>query len=435
MIAEFEVQNFYSIRSRQTLSFVPTPDVQLREEYCHEVKKGVSLLKIGIIYGSNASGKTNVLNAISFFRELMLDTPKKSDKIGVVPFMLDDESRKDPTWMKMSFYIGELKYVLEIKFDNDRIYDESLLVYRSFQPSQLYKRVYVPETDSTSITFGNKLGLLKKDQTILLGNAVNNCSVIATFGVSNIAKSALNEVYDFFLRHMADPLRPHASMSAYTQKNLKNDGDGTIKKFLLMFLKASDFNIEDIDVRDNEIEMTPEMDKMLDSMPMPKEARDELRQKGKITTHELLFKHKTDSGIYELPEDVESRGTTRFMGMAIILKKLLLDNCFVSIDEVETSIHYELLSYFIRVFLANSENNSQLLLTTHDINLLNEDYIRRDAIWFTDKDTEGETQLVRLSSLGLHKNLSPYNAYRQGKLVKLPFLGSQYLELNEVNNG
>lgn len=109
------------------------------------------------------------------------------------------------------------------------------------------------------------------------------------------------------------------------------------------------------------------------------------------------------------------------MGMAVILKRLLQEKRMVCIDEIETSLHYELLSYFIKVFLANSSEGSQLLMTTHDINLLNEDFIRRDTVWFTDKDNHGETRLTRLSSLGLHKNLSPYNAYKQGKLVKLPF--------------
>lgn len=66
--------------------------------------------------------------------------------------------------------------------------------------------------------------------------------------------------------------------------------------------------------------------------------------------------------------------------------------------------------------------------TTHDINLLNEDYIRRDVVWFTDKSREGATQLKRLSSLGLHKTMNPYHAYKQGKLVDLPFLGSIYLD-------
>ena len=105
----------------------------------------------------------------------------------------------------------------------------------------------------------------------------------------------------------------------------------------------------------------------------------------------------------------------------------------VPVDEVETSIHYELLSYFIKLFLANSEGSSQLLMTTHDINLLNEDFIRRDAIWFTDKDKCGATSLKRLSGLGLHKTMNPYNAYKQGKLVDLPFLGSIFLDHNDKN--
>ena len=96
---------------------------------------------------------------------------------------------------------------------------------------------------------------------------------------------------------------------------------------------------------------------------------------------------------------------------------------------METSIHYELLAYFIKLFLANSDGSSQILMTTHDINLLNEDFIRRDVVWFTDKSREGATQLKRLSSLGLHKSMNPYNAYKQGKLVDLPFLGNIYLSL------
>ena len=114
--------------------------------------------------------------------------------------------------------------------------------------------------------------------------------------------------------------------------------------------------------------------------------------------------------------------------MSVVLYYVLHNNNFIPIDEVETSIHYELLSYFIKLFLANSEGSSQLLMTTHDINLLNEDYIRRDVVWFTDKSREGATQLKRLSSLGLHKTMNPYNAYKQGKLVDLPFLGSIYLD-------
>lgn len=76
MIQEFQIQNFFSIRERQTLSFLPTNDDKMRSQYLYEVAEGVELLKIGIVYGSNASGKTTLLDALAFFRRTMLDKPE-----------------------------------------------------------------------------------------------------------------------------------------------------------------------------------------------------------------------------------------------------------------------------------------------------------------------------------------------------------------------
>ena len=240
--------------------------------------------------------------------------------------------------------------------------------------------------------------------------------MLAAFGKSNVERTKLNDVYDYFAKQVKEILAPGMLLSGYVKSQLDKDETGDLKKFILNFLKASDFNIEDVVLHEEEELITPELEQLI---------------QGKITNAELTFKHKVGDKLYDLSEEYESNGTMRFLGMAVILNFLLKTNRFVLIDEVETSIHYELLAYFIKVFLANSEGTSQMLLTTHDINLLNEDFIRRDTIWFTDKDEYGETKIVRLSSLGLHKNLSPYNAYKQGKLVKLPFLGSQYINLND----
>jgi AAA15 family ATPase/GTPase len=145
----------------------------------------------------------------------------------------------------------------------------------------------------------------------------------------------------------------------------------------------------------------------------------------------MFFVHHTSNGDKELDEELESRGTKRYMGLATILYDLLVRGVILPIDEIETSIHYELLSYFIKVFLVNSKRGGQTVFSTHDINLLDEDFIRRDIVWFSDKNDYGETQLVRLSSLGLHKSMSIYNAYRQQKLVNLPFLDSIYFDMTE----
>lgn len=333
--------------------------------------------------------------------------------------------------MSMSFYVNQLKYILSFELDKKRIYSETLTVYESIRPTKLYSRSYDPDTDSSVIEFGTNLKMAKKNQDAIAGYTINNCSVLAAFGNSNVEKTKLNDVYDYFAKQVKDVLAPGMLLSEYVKRHLDKDKDGNLKKFILNFLKASDFNIEDVTLHEEEELITPELEQLIQKAPIDDDAKSEMLKKGKITNTELTFTHRAGNGSYELSEEYESNGTMRFLGMAVILNFLLKKNQFVPIDEVETSIHYELLSYFIKVFLANSNQTSQMLLTTHDINLLNEEFIRRDTIWFTDKDEQGETNVVRLSALGLHKNLSPYNAYKQGKLVKLPFLGSQYFDLND----
>ena len=432
MIAEFTVENFYSIRSTQKISFEPSSDSFMSDEYTYEVKDGVRLLKVGIIYGANASGKSNVLGAIEFFKMLVLRVPKgRNDTTRAVPFLLDETSKTKTTKMSMSFYVNQLKYILSFELDKKRIYSETLTVYESIRPTKLYSRSYDSDTDSSVIEFGTNLKMAKKNQDAIAGNTINNCSVLAAFGNSNVEKTKLNDVYDYFAKQVKDVLAPGMLLSGYVKRHLDKDKDGNLKKFILNFLKASDFNIEDVTLHEEEELITPELEQLIQKAPIDDDAKSEMLKKGKITNTELTFTHKAGNGLYELSEEYESNGTMRFLGMAVILNFLLKKNQFVPIDEVETSIHYELLSYFIKVFLANSNQTSQMLLTTHDINLLNEEFIRRDTIWFTDKDEQGQTNVVRLSTLGLHKNLSPYNAYKQGKLVKLPFLGSQYFDLND----
>jgi predicted ATPase len=306
------------------------------------------------------------------------------------------------------------------------------VVYESIRPTKLYSRSYEESTDSSLIEFGANLKLSKKGQDAISGNTINNSSVLAAFGKSNVEKTKLNEVYDYFAKQVKGVLAPGMLLSGYVKKHLEKDKEGELKKFILNLLKASDFNIEDVALHKEEEKITPELEQFIQKFPIDDDTKAEMLKQGKFINTELTFTHKVGEKLYDLSETHESNGTMRFLGMAVILNFLLKKNQFVSIDEVETSIHYELLSYFIRLFLANSDGTSQLLLTTHDINLLNEEFIRRDTIWFTDKDELGETKILRLSSLGLHKNLSPYNAYKQGKLVKLPFLGSQYFSLNEL---
>lgn len=433
MIAEFKIRNFYSLRDEQTLSFIPTNDDTSRDIYTEEVADGVSLLKIGCIYGSNASGKTNILKALDFFTQFMInDDLNKGDEIGVVPFLLDDVSRQERTQFEMTFYLNREKYRLNLVLDDKVIYEETLQVYSSVQPTLLYKRTYNAEKDATDIVFGGKVGLVKKSREAIEGNTFNKRTVIAAFGKSNVEKSRLNLVYDFFSQRIAPIMYPQSSLMGFTKRRITKDRDGKLKKFILHFLKASDFNISDIAIHEEEVSITPEMELMIkNTSGMPEKAKEEILKKGTLRSDEMFFVHHTSNGDKELGEELESRGTKRYMGLATILYDLLVHGVILPIDEIETSIHYEVLSYFIKVFLVNSKRGGQLIVSTHDVNLLDEDYIRRDVIWFTDKNDCGETQLIRLSTLGLHKTLSVYNAYKQEKLVDLPFLDSIYMDMDE----
>lgn len=402
MIQEFQVSNFFSIRERISINFLPASDDKMLDYYTYEVKPGVRLLKLGIIYGANASGKTTVLEAISFFRDLMVLRPNdKLRTLAFSPFLLDNESRAKHSSMEMTFFIDGEKYILSCEFNNQTIVSEQLLVYFSSRPTLMYNRVYSAETGHSTITFGSNIGLSKKSRQAIEGNTINNCTVMAAFGQSNVETSRMDRVYQYFAKDILQMLQPAIPIMDYAKEQLRESADGQLKSFLLQILKASDFNIVDFQMKKND---------------------------GATASEDLIFKHTGDGGDFDLSEKFESAGTKRFLGMAIVLYKLIHQNCFLPIDEVETSIHYELFSYFIKVFLANSEGTSQLLMTTHDINLLDEDFIRRDVIWFVVKNTSGATSIKRLSASGLHKTMSAYNAYRQGKLVELPFLGSIFFD-------
>lgn len=230
MIAEFSVENFFSIKSPQKISFEPSSDTFMSDEYSCEVKDGVRLLKVGIIYGANASGKTNILNAIEFFRMLVLRMPKdRNEKTRVVPFMLDDTSRNEMTKMSMSFYINQSKFILTFELNAKYIYSETLIVYDSIRPTKLYSRSYDAETDSTAIDFGGNLKLTKKSQDVISGNTINNCSVLAAFGKSNVERTRLNDVYDYFANQVKDVLAPGMLLSGYVKSRLDKDENGDLK--------------------------------------------------------------------------------------------------------------------------------------------------------------------------------------------------------------
>lgn len=429
MIVSFHVENFMSFRNEVTFSFEPTKDRFLLDEYTHMIKEGVKLLKIGLIYGANASGKTNLLQALNTLRNIMcLPTVAKGKVLDIIPFLMDESSRNLPTRFELSFYIGSEKYLLQLVADQKRIYSEKLQFYPSTKAALLYDRRYDEEQGLTVINWGGYLSLSTKSCRAIEGNTIENMSVLASWSKSNVETSRLNAVYDYFSEQFYPPM----SLVAHAKDILAQDESGAALTFVRKFLKASDFNISDVAIEDEEIHLDDTLSSFITALPIEDNIKSEWLKDGVIRKEYFVFSHHTANGKFKLPEHLESAGTLQMLALSVLLYKVLHKGSVIIIDEIESSLHYELLSYFLRTFLASSTVASQMLLTTHDLNLLNEDFIRRDAIWFAQKDESATTELTRLSAYGLHKNVSPYNAYKQNKLAPLPFIGSQYIDINEA---
>lgn len=175
-----------------------------------------------------------------------------------------------------------------------------------------------------------------------------------------------------------------------------------------------------------------------ESTVLPPDKMKDLPTTKSIKTIDLIFKHlvidnKGKESIHNLPREQESRGTLRFYGLSGVLSTLIKGKRVISIDELETSLHPDLMKHFLLMFLANS-SQSQMVIATHNLFLLEErEILRNDVIWFTQKRENGTTELYSLSDFDtsiIRKNSSIINSYKTGKLGAKPDLGNIFITEN-----
>jgi len=426
MILEFKIENFLSFREEQVLSFEPSSSKEYASQYFAEVKKGVKVLKLGLLYGANASGKTNLLKALDFLRDFVLQQKKdKTESTGISTFQFDDTYNSKPSKFYLSFYLHEVKYVYNLILDNKKVIEENLIYYPGIQPATFFERTYDSIKEKSTIKFGGTIDLSLSDKKLIEGLTISNSSVFSAFGKTNIKKSLFDDVYNWFKESFMQMIHPRTDLFSWTSSRIEQDD--LCKDFVLDVLQKADFNISAIDINEDEIPIDETLETKISSMNIPDTVKNEILQKRTLQTKDILFQHKTTLMEKELPRHLESNGTMRYYGLGGVLNKLLSSHSFLCIDEIENSLHYDLVAHFIKTFLMNS-TNSQLLFSTHDINLLNEDFLRRDTVWFVEKNEYGASELDSLIDFKLHKNLSPYNAYKIGKLGAKPELGEIILK-------
>ena len=404
MILDFSVENFLSFSSRQEISFEASNDNTSEESLVVKVRHPKSgsvtrVLRMSSVYGANASGKSNLLLAIAnVWDRLYRPCSSKDEKIQFRPFAM---RRNENTKMTVSFFIDSIKYDYTVEYNGDVIVYELLEFNPNGVSSQFYERKHNHETNLPEITFGRNAGLDSKTSTIITTNTLANHSVLSTYNKISVEAPAFATVVNYIRNSI---IAPHDStnIDELLKATLLHDDR---KDFLLQAVKEADFNITNIVNRPTE------------------------RGDSKIE-----FEHDYDKGRFSMPIETESEGTISFVGKMDLLFGVIKSDRFLMIDELDDSLHHDLLVYFIQTFLSN-DSKAQLLFTVHDQLILTEDFMRRDMAWFTEKDkSTASTELYSADDFNLHKHASIFNAYKLGKLGARPKIGSPFLSISTDSN-
>lgn len=428
MIINFSIQNFGPIKDKQTLSFEADRSTHLEDAYIIKVGD-VRLLKLALIYGANASGKTTILEALDFLRQLVLHPEdKKTNTLDFEPFLFDANTPNEPTILSIEFYQKNVKYSYEVEFIKKAIVREELYFYNP-RKANVYKRTTDISHQFTEITFGGKLRVDSEYEKTLVANTLWNNTVLGGFLKTNIDFKELQNVIDWFGSYLKPIINKRTILESYVTTKI-NRGE-IAKDNLVDILKKADFHISDIELYEEEEELPDYVFEILKKQAEEDKIKGmNIEKKGK--TVNLKFEHTVHQSTYSLPFELESSGTRRFYGFAGLLTQLINEPSILPIDELESSLHPDLYEYFLISYLMNS-TESQIIASTHYRDILNNKSIfRNDAIWFTDKNENCATEIYSLadfdSSVVRRDTTNVLNAYKSGKLGATPNTGDYFIE-------
>lgn len=428
MIINFSIQNFGPIKDKQTLSFEADRSTHLEDAYIIKVGD-VRLLKLALIYGANASGKTTILEALDFLRQLVLHPEdKKTNTLDFEPFLFDANTPNEPTILSIEFYQKNVKYSYEVEFIKKAIVREELYFYNP-RKANVYKRTTDISHQFTEITFGGKLRVDSEYEKTLVANTLWNNTVLGGFLKTNIDFKELQNVIDWFGSYLKPIINKRTILESYVTTKI-NRGE-IAKDNLVDILKKADFHISDIELYEEEEELPDYVFEILKKQAEEDKIKGMNIQKKRKTVN-LKFEHTVHQSTYSLPFELESSGTRRFYGFAGLLTQLINEPSILPIDELESSLHPDLYEYFLISYLMNS-TESQIIASTHYRDILNNKSIfRNDAIWFTDKNENCATEIYSLadfdSSVVRRDTTNVLNAYKSGKLGATPNTGDYFIE-------
>jgi uncharacterized protein len=411
MIKSFQIANFRSVyqplrldmnRSNRKLSELPN----YFKVGSHE------LASTAVVYGANASGKSNVLRALSTLKFMVLNSASIGpvEKIGSYnPFRLKEDAHSLPSRFELDFIVQDTRYSYKLAFSQQKIEYEQLLFYPLGKEALLFERVAGQEMRFGEYFKGEKKIIEKltlPSQLFLSKAAQNNAE--SCLPVYQYFDSGVN-VFTFLNQMVETDLE-----RVYVQK-LVSDPASIFSRRLNALISAFDTGIESLRVKDiAENIVFPE------SIPekVQLKMRESMRYRIKATH---AFYNSANERLGEVDFDLhdESVGTRSLLALAGIILDALENGTVLVVDEFEKNLHPIITSYLVVLFnnpLTNPKQ-AQLIFATHDITQLNDELFNRDQIWFTEKNEFGETDLIRCSDIkGLRLQAPLDKWYISGRL-------------------
>ncbi len=440
MVHYIKIANFGPVKDEIEMNFEVAEQMD-EDAYEVTMPDGRKLLKLAYIYGANASGKTTVLKAFEFLRKLLLQPIiNKSATLDFEPFLFREAPYEHPSRFELSFYADGTRYVYEISFTKQAVISEKIVVYRSAKATEIFSRSTDMEKRLATIVFGSKIKVPVREKDLLESNTLHNNTVIGAYAKTNVDIPELEKLDKWFNVFLLGMITSAHDLTETTASLI--DQNPLINQWMNTFLNKADNQLVAVNVSDSNDQIGIPMDEAFPNFGN----RFANQGRVKITSSPNRGPHLFYSGtsqrridfIHQLSEQqhyqlsilAESSGTKRYFGLGGPLYELIHGTRLLCIDELETSLHPDLMKHFLQVFLLNAKG-SQLLVTTHNVSLLeNQDFIRRDALWFSEKKEDGAISVYSAAdfdSSTLRKDASIINAYRSGKLGAKPNLGSPYL--------
>lgn len=408
MLIDFSVENFKSIKDEALLSLVATPAKEHREAHVVTAKRKegsrpISLLRSAAIYGPNAAGKTNFISALRLMQDYIVTPGRRPSALYTTPFLFDSDCKTEPTTFDVVCMVDRVRYQYGFSLRRDAVVKEWLYAWPHGRVQTWFER----QDDTWKL--GNKLS---GDKEVWRRATRPDALFLST--AASLNSDQLRPVYDWF-RDSLLVVRSGIWGNSFSTDYCRGEG----KTSILDFLKAADLQIEDLRIT--------EEDFTVDMLPgdTPSEIKDRVIAEYAGTRQTRLWlSHDTGSAEpAELQLIDESDGTQKIFALAGFWLSVLKNGHVLVVDELHAHLHPKLVRFLVDLFhdpKANTQG-AQLIFTTHDTSLLDQDFIRRDQVWFCERNARQETQLFPLTDFRPRKGLENLErAYLAGRYGALP---------------